>query len=132
MALFDLPNSQAFSKRPSLRSRCTTLLVGLDPLYTRDLQAFGLPDGCDMFFADMGALHPNILAEISPTIVVAPLISDGPDAIETAQALERFEFRGELRLIAYALPKPQVVMQELRAAAPALNITLVQLPRIQP
>ena len=71
------------------------------------------------------ALTRTDLEALDPTAVVMPLFSADQDALSMVETLEEMGFRGRILVIAPALPRPQLVERELRAAGPGLRLMLV-------
>lgn len=60
-----------------------------------------------------------------PAIVISPLVGDGFDAIDVAQRLAAIGFSGGYRAVAEPLPRKDVVLAEVRLAAPGLDVDLL-------
>ena len=81
-----------------------------------------------MTFADIADLTPALLARLAPDVVLSPLVIGHQDATDLADLLLQAGFRGRYRVVVGALPHPALVLADLRAAAPGLDIDLFPLP----
>lgn len=80
-------------------------------------------------FADVtGAL----LQRLAPDLVLSALMGDDYDVIELARKLAQLDFPGRYRALTSGLPNPQVVLNEVRAAAPQIDFDLYDLTRENP
>lgn len=84
-----------------------------------------LPVGAPPVRINGAALSAVLLARLLPDLVIAPLIRGRGDASETARELHGMGFAGVLVVAAPPLPAPDLVAEELRAAAPGLRIVLM-------
>ncbi|MEM8554466.1 MAG: hypothetical protein AAGF71_06505 [Pseudomonadota bacterium] len=71
---------------------------------------------------------PDALTALEPDVVVTGLLSRDFDCTDVARVLVEAEFSGEFRVLCTNLPKPQLVLKELRATYPLLDIDLWVLP----
>lgn len=68
------------------------------------------------------ALDAAALARILPDCVVTPLLSPGPDALEVAVRLLALGYRGRLCVLGVDLPDRRMVVEEIAAAAPGIEV----------
>ena len=104
-----------------------TLLVGFSPapaLSEPEVQETKIVQMTTRQFMD---LPQEDFARLLPDLVVSPLISDSYDALEFASRLQEFGYQGHYRVIVRDLPDTQLVSQEIRMAAPAINFDVVKL-----
>jgi hypothetical protein len=74
-------------------------------------------------------LTPTLLAATRPDIILSALFLGIADATDVASRLAALDYRGRYRVITdEPLPFPAVVLADLRAAAPGLDIDLMTLP----
>ncbi|WP_083848186.1 hypothetical protein [Oceaniovalibus guishaninsula] len=66
-----------------------------------------------------------------PDIVVAPLFSRGFDSFDVARFLHHRGYRGMLRIVSAPLPRPDMVLSELRLAFPGLRMDIVTVTAAQ-
>ncbi|MEL6609417.1 MAG: hypothetical protein AAFO58_04180 [Pseudomonadota bacterium] len=69
-------------------------------------------------------ISPHLLSEVQPDTVVSPLCGPGFDAADLASLLQEAGFRGRYRAVTRAIPKPWVVLREVRSLAPELNFDI--------
>lgn len=68
---------------------------------------------------------PALLACLLPDAVAMPLLNGHMDALIHLHHLQEIGFRGRCFVLAPPLPKPKLVLTELRAQARGLRITLL-------
>lgn len=73
-------------------------------------------------------LEAGLLDRLRPELILAPLFAPGFDGMELAQFLGELKWRGRLRLMTHALPRPGVVRSELAAACPGADVDLIPFP----
>ncbi len=72
-------------------------------------------------------LEYDLTARRDIDAVISPLFWRGGDGIETARLLERMGFRNSYRIVTPVLPRPDIVLREIRVACPAIDIDLIPL-----
>lgn len=124
MAIYDLGTSDVFVNAGDLPGKQVVLLVGLSPDYTCDIGALDLPTDVSLFFTDSGALRPSAFRQMSPKIVVCPLVGPDFDAIEVATHLAELRYTGTLRVLSLPMRNTDMIISELHQAAPQVEIDL--------
>lgn len=76
-------------------------------------------------FASLAELDGALLREIAPQMVLSALIGDSFDALEVARHLSCLGYAGPYRVLSPQLPSPGLVLSEIRAAAPGLDVDLL-------
>lgn len=84
-----------------------------------------LPNVAGFHFACVDQLDAEFLADINPDVVLSALVSDLFDAIELSVKLVELGFTGRYRALTEKLPRPDAVIQEIRAGAPGLDFDLL-------
>ena len=82
----------------------------------------------DFVFCNIAGLRSNLLHDLNPDIVLSPLIADDFDVIEVAIILRHLDFSGVYRVISTDIPKPTIILSEVKKVAPDLNFDLLVLP----
>lgn len=77
---------------------------------------------------DWKALLELLATGVSPSVVISAAVSDDVDCMDIAQLLHRFRYAGRYYVLANALPDPEVVLCELVASFPELDIEIVSVP----
>lgn len=70
-------------------------------------------------------LDRALLEKVAPDRVVVPLISATLDAIQALIRLDAMGYRGTLCALTTRLPKPKMVLSELRGVAPGIAVQLI-------
>lgn len=127
MSVYDQNSSKIFARhRPEFANQ-TVLLVGLGSKHTRDLESMLLPKDCDLCFSGIHALKRVVLMQISPCMIVSPLVGEDFDAHEIAALLEDIRYAGQYRAITPKIPKADLVLSELKEVAPGIDIDILEL-----
>jgi hypothetical protein len=67
-------------------------------------------------------LSAAMLATIQPDLVVAPLFTTGWDIMDLAEALQSGGYAGPVRILSRPLPRSDLVLGEVRALFPGLEL----------
>ena len=81
--------------------------------------------GAEVFVTAFEALDAALLARHRPRVVLAGALSRGFDALDLALRLSELGFRGRLVILAGGLARPELVVRELAAACPALDVAVI-------
>ena len=65
-----------------------------------------------------------------PDAVLSPLFWRGGDATETAGFLRSLGYDGAYRIVSPRLPRPEIVVGELRVICPETDIQIVEMPEL--
>lgn len=76
-----------------------------------------------------GALGADLLANLRPDVVAAPVMGQERDILEIGEMLGALRFDGILCAVSKPPIRADLVMEELRAACPGLRICLVEAGR---
>lgn len=90
-------------------------------------QGLTLPRGDGIHFHTFADLTPEIFWQIDPDVVLSGLINHGFDAVDVAQTLGLFGFTGRYRVVTDQIPKPRIVLGDIRTAAPSIDFDLINL-----
>ena len=81
-----------------------------------------------LHFTDIDAVNTNLLEQLKPAMVLSPLLGDQFDAIDVAKSLVSIGYTGRYCAVTEQLPDSRLVLQEIRSAAPGLDVVLFILP----
>lgn len=82
--------------------------------------------GDDIKVVDFRALDSDLLRSFAPHFVVSPILTPGFDIIDLGLKLWQLRFRGAYRVLTdQPLPNPDLVLREVRAQCPGLDIDLI-------
>lgn len=94
-------------------------------LVVGDLESSSLPEYIDTLddtqVTGFDKIEVN-LRNYKPDIVISPLISTKFDACDVAVALGKLGYAGLFRVLVEPLPKPDVVLKELRRCSPDVDV----------
>lgn len=82
-------------------------------------------------FVEFSELSPEYLQAVVPEFVVSNVISRSFDCLDLAQLLYSADFLGRYRIIDYDVPDPRLVLHEINALCPGLDVDVVSLARAQ-
>lgn len=71
-------------------------------------------------------LGAPMLAQVRPDAVIGPLIRDGWDILDLGETLEAAGYAGPLFIFSRPLPRAELVLHELCAVCPRLQIRLLE------
>lgn len=80
-------------------------------------------------FVDPEDLTAETLELFPAKIVLSTLFARDHDVIEIAKRLSDLSFEGRYRVIADALPRPELILREVASVAPGLDFEILNLPR---
>lgn len=87
----------------------------------------GLPLDSSIVFVEFRELTGELLEELSPDIVLSPLLCSSFDCMDLAQALHALGFRGRYRAMSAQVPQPDLIRREVRASCPRLDFDLISI-----
>ena len=107
-----------------VEERVTVLAVGnLDEWRRRGR---GIPSDGRIAFVAFGDLDGDLLTQLSPGIVLSPVLAHEFDCIDLSQLLHSMEFQGPYRAISQDIPKPDMVVREIRQLCPGLEFDILE------
>ena len=84
---------------------------------THDIEGFA--------FRNLASVNEDILRELDPDIILSPLFGDDFDAFDVAATLAEFGYQKRYRVIADPIPNADLIRNEIRELAPALDFDLL-------
>lgn len=75
----------------------------------------------------MAMLGASMLGQVRPDAVVGPLIREGWDVLDLGERLEAAGYGGPLFVLTRPLPRAELVLRELGAVCPRLQIRLLEI-----
>lgn len=82
--------------------------------------------GQDIGVVDFSAVDAALLSTFDPHFVVSPILTPGFDIIDVAIRLWQLRYRGAYRILTdKPLPDPGLVLREVRAQCPGLDVDLI-------
>ena len=85
------------------------------------------PDRQGVVLTQMRMLSASMLSRIRPGAVVAPLITADYDIVDLGIRLQELGYRGDLYALTRPLPRAELVIREIAAICPYLNVRLLEL-----
>lgn len=83
----------------------------------------------DIEVIDWTALAERLQLGVPPKVVYSNIVSSNFDCLDIAQLLYRAGFKGRYRVIAEAVPNPQVIRRDLAETCPGLDFEVVSTSR---
>ncbi len=113
---------------PATRTVSRLLAVGLpEQALTQALRSdAGLAAG-SLAATGFDHLDAPLLDRMRPDLVLAPLLGDGFDILDVAQALTGLRYAGKLMAISPRLPNPRGVLAELRGHCKGFAVEIRQI-----
>ncbi len=84
-----------------------------------------LPWDTQITFAGFEEVDAGFLNRVKPDIVLSPLLCRTFDCSDLAQSLQSTGFSGRYRIMSPRIPRPTVVLTELRSLYPSLDIDII-------
>jgi len=111
------------SLNTAVMTRPCVLAIGFQP---EDLPQWpGQTPTAEMRFVPLHQLGDNLADAAGVDCVVCPLVTARFDALEVAAELSRARFHGTLVLVMPRVPRPQIIVRELKQICPGLSVELV-------
>jgi hypothetical protein len=79
-------------------------------------------------FCEFASLSPRLLRQLKPATILCPLIGKCFDALDVCAAMRKANCAARLVLMTPQLPRPEMVLAELRCAHPVIPIELQNKP----
>jgi hypothetical protein len=102
-------------------------LVARLPLSVLGRALPGLPIEGGIEPVGLAALEARLRRGARPDAVLSPLIWAGGDVMEAARLLWSLDFAGPYRIVSPPLPRPEMVIDEVLAVCPGLDVALIHL-----
>lgn len=83
------------------------------------------PAGAGYCVAGFDQIDADLLRELSPDVILTPLVSRGFDCLDLAKRLGALGYCGAFRAVSTAVPDPDLIRREIRALCPQLRFDLV-------
>lgn len=89
----------------------------------------GLPPEGGIEPVSLAGLEHRLAGAAPPDAVLSPLFWQEGDVMEAARLLWSLDYGGPYRIVSPPLPRPRMVVDEVLAMCPGLDVALIQLPR---
>jgi hypothetical protein len=96
---------------------------------TREWTARGrrVPSDGNVFFVEFHEVTDELLAQLTPRLILSPLLARTFDCVDLAQRLGTLGYAGPYRAIDSGLPDPALIVREVRSLVPGLDFGVVPL-----
>ena len=84
-----------------------------------------LPSGSGIAFLGFHEITHAVLEELAPEYVYSPVLARNFDCIELAILLHNLRYQGTYRALGEGLPKPDLIVGEVRQMCPMLNFEII-------
>lgn len=84
-----------------------------------------LPPEGKIHFAEFHEVTDDLLAHLSPRLILSPLLARTFDCVDLAQRLGYLGYLGPYRAIDIGLPDPGLIVREVRSLVPGLDFAVV-------
>ena len=122
-----LPKEDCTTLVPLARSvesaRCVLLIDASEALSVLSPR----PGHQSVVLTQMRMLCKSMLANVRPDAIIAPLITADYDIVDLGILLEDLGYRGDLYALTRPLPRAELVILEVGAVCPRLNVRLLEL-----
>lgn len=107
----------------TVRSRPLMLVVRDSSCMGADFEE-DLPQGRAVL-VDFSDLTQETLLHHDPSMIVSTIIGSSFDCVDVARTLADADYLGCYRIVSGPLPRPEVVLHEMRGSFPSLDIDLI-------
>lgn len=107
------------------RTEGTAAVLAVGDTQSWKAQGRRLPWDGNVFFAEFHEVTEALLADLSPRLVLSPLLARTFDCVDLAQRLGGFGYRGPYRVIDIGLPDPGLIVREVRMLVPGLDFAVM-------
>lgn len=84
--------------------------------------------GDDIEVVDFAEVTAELLAEFDPHFVVSPIHTAGFDVVDLGERLWKLRYKGAYRVLTEApLPNPGLVLREVRAHCPGIDVDILNM-----
>ena len=83
-------------------------------------------------FADFPDLSSAMLSVLQPELIVSPLLTSTFDCIDLSTWLASVNYKGQYRALSFALPRPEIVIREIKTLCPDLDFDVVEMEPPKP
>ena len=87
------------------------------------------PTGSRVIFAEFHEVTLDLIEMLSPHVVISSLLARRFDCVDLAQRLDDLGFAGRYQVLTDELPRPEMVLTEIRALFPRLQVEIDPMPR---
>ncbi len=116
----------------SAAAQTRVLFVSNLPKSTRGADVTDGRFGPDIEVVDFTSVSEALLRDFDPHFVVSPILTPGFDIVDLAFRLWQLRFEGAYRVLTEApLPNPGLVLREVRAQCPGLDIDLLSMETLR-
>lgn len=84
-----------------------------------------IPVSSQIAFTDFPDLSSALISVMRPDLVVSPLLTSTFDCIDLSTWLASIKFQGQYRAISFDLPRPDIVIREIKSLCPDLDFDVV-------
>lgn len=85
-----------------------------------------LPADSEIVFVAFTDIDEEMLSHYSPSVVLSPLLAKGFDCTDLAHSLIAAGFIGKYRAVTRRLPRPELVVAEIRQFFPGLDFEILE------
>ena len=79
----------------------------------------------DLAYSEFSELCPELFETIAPDVVLSPMVTRSFDCLDLAQFLHSIDFYGRYRIVSQAMPNPRLILSEIAALCPGLDVDLI-------
>lgn len=83
------------------------------------------PDGKQMTYVEFSEVTAALLTQLSPGIVLSPLMCHSFDCVDLAIRLKQLNFNGKYRILAPDVANPKMIRTEIVSQAAGLDVDLL-------
>ena len=107
------------------RETCATVVLAVGDATHWGAGGGRMPSDGHVVFVNFNEVSRELLEDLTPHLVVSPILARNFDCVDLAQLLGRLRFAGRYRAVGPALPDPQMITREIRSLVPGLDFDVL-------
>ena len=109
----------------SVENDASVKILAVGSLEEWSQQGFSTPGSRGVIYLEFHQVTEEVIREMSPGVVMSPVLARDFDCIELAIQLHNLGFDGSYRAVGKGLPKPRLIEREVAQMCPRLNFEIL-------
>lgn len=101
------------------------VILAVGDQVTGQEDALKFPESNKIYYASFAEVTAERLNDLSPVLVVSPLMCHSFDCLDLATRLQELGFQGKYRVLAPNVTNPKMIRAEIAAQAPQVDVEIL-------